>query len=68
MCLDLYTTNLEVHWALARDSLAKATSQQAQAHDSHHCPEEYEVGDEVLVNPHLLDLVDVKDMGWKLLQ
>ncbi len=59
---------LEVHWALARDSLAKATSWQAHAHDSHHHPEEYEVGDKVLVNPHSLDLVDVKGTGWKLLQ
>ncbi len=63
-----FMQELEVHRALARDSLARATSRQARAHDSHHCSEEYEVGDEVLLNPHLLDLVDVKGTGWKLLQ
>ena len=59
---------LEVHQALARDSLAKASARQAQAYDSHHWADEYEVGDEVLVNPHSLDLVDVKGTGRKLLQ
>src|SRR5260370_10722769 len=63
-----FVQELEVHQALARDSLAKAMSQQAPAHDSHHCSEEFTVGDEVLVNPHSLDLVDVKGTGRKLLQ
>src|SRR5260370_31510125 len=43
-------------------------SHQAQAHDSHHHLEEFTVGDEVLVNPHSLNLVDMKGTGQKLLQ
>src|SRR5260370_31646500 len=58
-----FVQELEVHRALARDSLAKPMSQQAQAHDSHHRLEEFTVGDKILVNPHSLDLVDVKGTG-----
>src|SRR5260370_41189193 len=58
-----FMQELEVHQALARDSLAKATSRQAQTHDSHHCSDEFTVGNETLVNPHSLDLVDVKGTG-----
>src|SRR5260370_12284502 len=56
-----FVQELEVHQALARDSLAKATSRQASAHDSHHHSEEFTVGDEGLVNPHSLHLVDLND-------
>ena len=59
---------LEVHCALAWDSLVKASTHQARAHDSHYCMEEFGVGDKVLVNPHSLDLVDMKGTGQKLLQ
>src|SRR6266850_3576887 len=52
-----FMQELEVHHALAQDSLAKASAHQARVHDSHHCLEEFRVGDKVLVNPHLLDLV-----------
>src|SRR5260370_38954549 len=63
-----FMQELEVHHALAQDSLVKASTHQARAPDSHHCAEEFGVVDEVLVNPHSLDLVDVKGTGWKLLQ
>ncbi len=63
-----FVQELEVHHALAQDSLAKASTHQARAHDSHYHVEEFGVGDEVLINPHSLDLVDVKGTGWKLLQ
>src|SRR6266478_3805922 len=63
-----FMQELEVHHALARDSLVKASTHQARAHDSHHCTEEFGVGDEVLINPHSLDLVDMKGTGQKLLQ
>ena len=43
-------------------------SQQAQAHDSHHHSDEFTVGNKILVNPHLLDLVDMKGTGQKFLQ
>src|SRR5260370_32558075 len=58
-----FIQELEVHLALARNSLAKATSHQAQAHNSHCHSEEFTVGDKVLVNPHSLDLVDMKGTG-----
>ncbi len=58
-----FMQELEVHQALARDSLAKATSWQAQAHNSHHHSDEFTVGNETLVKPHSLDLVDVKGTG-----
>ena len=63
-----FVQELEVHRALARDSLARAVSKQARAHDQNCRSEEYEVGDEVLLNPHSLGLVDVKGTGRKLLQ
>ena len=63
-----FIQKLKVHWTLARDSLAWAISSQAWAHDSWCQSDEFEVGDEVLVNPHSLDLVDVKGTGHKLLQ
>src|SRR5260370_21691353 len=63
-----FMQELEVHRALARDLLARATSRQARAPDCHHRSQEYEVGDEGLLNPHSLDLVDVKGTGRKLLQ
>ena len=63
-----FVQELEVHHTLAQDSLAKASTHQARAYNSHHRLEEFGVGDEVLVNPHLLDLVDMKGTGWKLLQ
>src|SRR5260370_25464597 len=63
-----FVQELEVHHALAWDSLAKASTHQARAHDSHYHMEEFRVGDEVLINPHSLDLVDMKGTGQKLLQ
>ena len=46
-----FVQELEVHCTLARDSLAHALSRQAWAYDQKHHPEEYEVGDKVLMNP-----------------
>jgi len=63
-----FIQELEVHHALARDSLACTLSRQAWAYDQKCCPKEYEVGDEVLMNPHSLGLVDVRGSGCKLLQ
>src|SRR5260370_9302976 len=51
---------LQFHCALAQDSLAKASTHQAIAHDSHYQAEEFGVGDEVLITPHSLDLGDMK--------
>ena len=63
-----FVQELEVHHALARDALARSLAGQARAYDQKRRPEEYEVGDEVLMNPHSLGLVDVKGSGRKLLQ
>jgi hypothetical protein len=54
---------MEVH-----RSLARAQARQAKAYDSQRWGEEFEEGDEVLVNPHSLELVDVQGMGRKLVQ
>ena len=54
-----FIQELEVHHTLSR---------QAQAYDQKHHPEEYEVGNEVLMNPHSLGLVDIRGSGHKLLQ
>ena len=51
-----------------RDTLALAQSRQAKHYNQGHHSEEFEEGDEVLVNPHSLELVDVKGAGHKLVQ
>ena len=57
---------LEVHRRRARDALAKAQAAQAVAYTKGRREEEFEEGDKVLVNPHLLELVDVEGTGRKL--
>jgi len=52
----------------ARDALALAQSKQAEQFNKGRQVEEFEEGDEVLVNPHSLELVDIKGVGQKLLQ
>ena len=52
----------------ARDALALAQSRQAKHYNQGCRLEEFKEGDEVLVNPHSLELVDVKGAGHKLVQ
>jgi hypothetical protein len=52
----------------ARDALVIAQSRQAKHYNQGWRSEEFEEGDEVLVNPHSLELVDVKGIGRKLVQ
>jgi hypothetical protein len=52
----------------ARDALATAQSKQAESYNKGRRIEELEEGDEVLVNPHSLELVDVQGAGQKLVQ
>ena len=52
----------------ARDALALAQSRQAKHYNQGRRLEEFEEGDEMLVNPHSLELVDVKGVGRKLVQ
>jgi hypothetical protein len=48
--------------------LVRAQVRQAKAYDQKRHDKEFEEGDEVLVNPHSLELVDVQGMGRKLVQ
>ena len=63
-----FIEELEVHRTRARDALARAQARQARAYNAGRRDEEFEEGDEVLLNPHSLDLVDVQGTGRKLLQ
>jgi len=64
-----FLQELDVHRARARDALAKAQASQAKAYDRGCQTEEFEVGDEVPVNPHSLELVEAtKGTGRKLIQ
>ena len=51
-----------------RDVLALAQLRQAKHYNQGCHSEEFEEGDEVLVNPHSLELVDVKGAGHRLVQ
>jgi hypothetical protein len=63
-----FIEELEVHRSRARDALAQAQARQTRAYNAKRCEEIFEEGDEVLLNPHSLELVDVQGTGWKLLQ
>ena len=63
-----FIEELEVHRSRARDALARAQARQVRAYNAGRREEEFEEGDEVLLNPHSLELVDVQGTGRKLLQ
>jgi hypothetical protein len=63
-----FINELEVHRTRARDALARAQARQAKAYNTGRRDEEFEEGDEVLVNPHSLELVEVHGTGRKLVQ
>lgn len=65
---DRFLAELEVHRTRARDALAKGQAAQARAYNKGRRNEEFEEGDEVLMNPHSLELVEVAGTGWKLVQ
>ena len=52
----------------ARDALALSSARQARSYNKRHRFERFDPGDEVLVNPHSLELVDVSGTGKKLVQ
>ena len=53
----------------ARDAIARAQESQSRAYNKRRrAPEEINVGDRVLVNPHSLELVESKGTGRKLIQ
>jgi hypothetical protein len=56
------------HRRAARDAIAKANDRQAVHYDKKRRALTFKVGDEVLINPHSLELVDVAGAGRKLMQ
>lgn len=64
-----FIADLESHRKSARDCLVLAQERQARAHNKHRRKiDELKEGDWALVNPHTLELVDVKGTGRKLIQ
>lgn len=64
-----FIANLELVRNSARDALVLAQEKQAKAYNKNRRPvESIEVGDQVLVNPHTLKLVEVEGTGKKLVQ
>ncbi|KAF7342678.1 Integrase catalytic domain-containing protein [Mycena sanguinolenta] len=60
---------VEMHRAAARDAVVLAQERQAKAYNKgRRSVDKIEEGDFVLVNPHLLELVDVQGTGKKLVQ
>ena len=64
-----YVKTVELRRGQARDALVIAQERQAKAFNKNRRPvEEIRPGDQVLVNPHTLKLVEVEGMGRKLVQ
>jgi hypothetical protein len=59
---------LEAHRDSARDAIKRSADKQAYQYDKGCRPPNLEVGDEVLINPHSLELVDIKKGSRKLIQ
>ncbi len=60
--------DLAAHRESARDALKKSADKQAYQYDLGRRRPQLQVGDEVLINPHTLELVDVKGKSRKLMQ
>lgn len=66
---ETFIEDIETHRRSARDALVLAQERQARAHNKHRrAVDELQEGDWALVNPHTLELVDVKGTGRKLIQ
>ncbi|TFY65437.1 hypothetical protein EVJ58_g1981 [Rhodofomes roseus] len=63
-----FVLSMELHRQRARDAIAMAQEQAAWTFNEGRRPETFPVGSRVLVNPHSLELVDVKGTGKKLVQ
>jgi hypothetical protein len=59
---------LEAHREAARDAIRRSTDQQAYQFDKGRQAPKFKIGDEVLINPHSLELVDIKGCSRKLMQ
>jgi hypothetical protein len=60
--------DLEAHREAARDAIKHSVDHQAYQFDKGHKAPKLEVGDEVLINPHSLELVNEKGFSRKLMQ
>lgn len=66
---DGFIQELEAYRSAARDAIAHAQELQTQAYNKGRRPvRELKVGDLALINPHTLELVDIKGTGKKLVQ
>ena len=59
---------MAAHREAARDAIQRSADKQAYQYDKGRQPPKLNVGDEVLINPHSLELVDVKGKSRKLVQ
>jgi hypothetical protein len=66
--LQLRLRKLQAHRDAAKDAIQRSLDKQAYYYDQGRCLLKLEVGDEVLLNPHSLELVDVKGKSCKLVQ
>ena len=60
--------NLVAHREAARDAIKRNADRQAFQYDKGHRAPQLDVGDEVLINPHTLELIEAKGKGRKLVQ
>jgi hypothetical protein len=66
--LELRIQELEAHRDSVCNAIKQSADKQAYQYDKGHRPPNLEVGDEVLINPHSLELVDIKKGSRKLIQ
>jgi len=59
---------LAAHREAARDAIKRNSDRQAFQYDKGRKAPKLEVGDEVLINPHALELIEAKGKGRKLIQ
>jgi hypothetical protein len=57
---------LEAHQEAARDAIRRSSDRQAYQFDKGRRAPKFKIGDKVLINPHSLELVDIKGHSRKL--
>lgn len=65
---DDFLSKLRMHRESARNAIAKAQAKQAQSYNKGRRVAEFEIGSQVLVNPHSLEWIESKGEGAKLVQ
>lgn len=59
---------IQEHWDAARDAINKSANKQAYHYDKRRALPKFKIGDEVLINPHSLKLLESKGEAKKLVQ